>query len=349
MQAKRELHERKRLFVEDAATGSYRTSEIKVRVITDSPELNLFARQMLVRVPLYDPDWFPRHIVVIANTQAAGEPFIVSDVDPKAPLSSKATVLASGAVPFAQIQAHIARCASQLALKGGYRHAHGGAAAFSARLEDGAEGNFLPVDRYWKADPAAPHPDLLVLPGDVLVNAKGEASAVFGAASQEVAAAVLAGAAAAPAAPAAKGKKADALAAVGAAAATAATPVAPLNPFALGLYASQSFVWDAANVSRSWAGVSVAAKALAPEQYPRHSIVADNTLSFGFTAPQALPAPKRVVVVGGKAADAGAVVEAARRAHGLSAEAADKLAARLAKTTIVAAANAAEAVKIARS
>jgi hypothetical protein len=41
-----------RLFVEDGAVGASRASEVRVRVITDSPVVALWARNALQRVPL---------------------------------------------------------------------------------------------------------------------------------------------------------------------------------------------------------------------------------------------------------------------------------------------------------
>lgn len=49
-QVSEDMYHRKRLFVEDAAFGSNRLCEIKVRTVSDTAETNLFFRNMLVRV-----------------------------------------------------------------------------------------------------------------------------------------------------------------------------------------------------------------------------------------------------------------------------------------------------------
>ncbi|KAA0171279.1 hypothetical protein FNF28_00770 [Cafeteria roenbergensis] len=159
-----DLSSRKRIFVEDAAVGSYRESEIKVRVISDRPEAALFFRNMLHPVPRYSAESFPRNIVVIDASMhgtgvdgkgAPAEPAVIAtDIDPEAPTSAKATVIVRGRVPLSQIMEHVAHCATQLAV-----------------------------------------PSLLVLPGDVFTDAAGT-TAVLGANGAVAASRVAAGAAA---------------------------------------------------------------------------------------------------------------------------------------------------------
>lgn len=57
------------LFVQDGAMGASRSTEIRTRVITDSPLTALAARALLHRVPLYNAQVFPRTITVYAATR----------------------------------------------------------------------------------------------------------------------------------------------------------------------------------------------------------------------------------------------------------------------------------------
>ena len=349
---KDDLHLRKRLFVEDAAVGSYRTSEIKVRLITDSPELNLYFRNVLVRVPVPDVDLFPRHIVVVANTHspvrdAQGKPFVVSDIDPDTALSSKATVLASGPVPMHQIQRHVAHCASQLALMGGYRHCSG-ASHSQQRAMAQEDWDIFPDDPYWKADPAAPHPDLLVVPGEVLLNATGQGSLIVNpkqgtdAVLQQLAGeAGPAGSSTkaetrAKASPNANAKEGDGQAAV--------------DMTSRGLYAAHHCVWDADRVSRLWGGASLPSKALRGD-VPRGSLVTAGRTMVAFEGPQALPThPAKVIFAGAKdgKADRTAVIDSFHKELHWGEEALEKLRNRLDKTEVVGAKDAAAAIAQAR-
>lgn len=58
------------LFVQDGAMGASRSTEIRTRVITDSPLTALAARALLHRLPLYNAQVFPRTITVYAATHS---------------------------------------------------------------------------------------------------------------------------------------------------------------------------------------------------------------------------------------------------------------------------------------
>jgi len=57
------------LFVQDGSVGASRATEIRTRIITDSPLTALVARAALHRIPLYAPQAFPRTITVYAATR----------------------------------------------------------------------------------------------------------------------------------------------------------------------------------------------------------------------------------------------------------------------------------------
>lgn len=333
------LQERKRLFVEDAAVGGYRTSEIKVRVVSDRPEAALFFRNMLIRVPRYTAEAFPRNIVVIdasmhgTGFDGRGTPAehaaIASDIDPDAPTSAKASIVVRGRVPLAQIMEHVAHCATQLAVIGGYRHLDGvPPAAVVAEREDGA----VLDRRYWTAQASDPHPSLLVLRGDLVRDAKsGETTAVLGAGG-----AVAASVAAASLTGALETAEAHAL----------ALAAARLGAPAI---AAHHFVWDDSRVSPLWGGVAAPAASLGGvAALPRGAISLNGgaTAASGLAAPATADAPTKVVLVSkaaqaSKSVDRAAFVAAAAKEFSMSDDEVTILDARLAaaqpKLTIVSA------------
>jgi len=66
-----------RLFVHDGAFGSHRGCEVRVRVVTDCPRTALFFRHSLQATPLYDPDWFPRNVLVLHSSRSSASPALV--------------------------------------------------------------------------------------------------------------------------------------------------------------------------------------------------------------------------------------------------------------------------------
>jgi hypothetical protein len=302
------------LFVEDAAVGSSRLAEVRVRVITDSPVVALYVRTLLHRTPLYNPQAFPRTVTVYAATLAgpgvaAAEgtgPYTVVDVDPA---TKAGTVLAVGNVALASIAESIAAAAGQLALTGGYRSVPGGNKhpGIAAARADGVLSWYM-RDGHYYAPAGDAHPDLLPLAGDVIAEADGKGyAAVLGAAGSGG----VAGAAAA------KGR----------------------------LYAAHNFVWTAEQgVASTWAGVTLPAAAAKGAAVGKGALVAQGGVTAALTGPRAVPHPTRVIVVGGSGADAAAK---AKSAAGLSDAQAEKLAARLAasKAQVVTVATAADALK----
>jgi hypothetical protein len=288
---------------------------IRVRVITDSPVVALYFRNLLQRTPLYNPQAFPRTITVYAATLAAsgpgvaaaegGSPYTVVDVDPA---TKAGTVLAVGGVALASLSDALAAAATQLALMGGYRSIPGGNKhpGIAAARADGVLSWYM-RDGHYYPPATAPHPDLLPLPGDVIAEADGKGyAAVIGAA---------AGSVAAPAA--AKGR----------------------------LYAAHNFVWAAdQGISSAWGGVTLPSAAAKGVALGRGALVAQGGVTASLAGPRAVPHPSRVIVVGGSGADAAAK---AKSAGGLSDKQAEKLAARLAatKAQVVSVGSAAEAAK----
>jgi len=295
--------------------GTTRESEVRVRVVTDSPAVALFFRDILPRTPLYAAEAFPRTLTVLAATLAAPEgvaaargksgPFTVLDVDP---LQARGTVLAVGACAPEAIADAVAAAAGQLMALGGYRHVPGGAqnASIAAAREDGSLAWYL-RDGHTYADKSAPHPDLLAL---------RNADAVFEAGAAGGVALVL-------------GAPAGVVAGTAAAAGR--------------LFAAHSVVWGAAGLSAMWSGLSVPAalqqqhaKAL---PLVRGSLVAGGRVMLPLAgAARAAPSPTRVIVVG--APDA-------RTASGLTDKQAEKLASRMAAgAQVMKVADAAEAMKL---
>lgn len=78
LQITEHLSTQENLFTQDGAVGSFKDDRTRVRVISDSPVVALFAQSLLVRVPTKDPH-AARPIVVYVAT--AGE---FQDQEPKA-------------------------------------------------------------------------------------------------------------------------------------------------------------------------------------------------------------------------------------------------------------------------
>lgn len=170
------------LFVEDAAVGSTREAQVRLRVISDSPEYALVMRNLLVRTPLYHPEAFPRPIVVYVASKAQAA-FTASDFDPE---GAKATVVASGLVPAAAIRAEISHVAGLLMDTGGYRHARGGGPRVQAAREDGDIEWYVGEDRYHVAGAEEPHPDLVRVRASASVASNGAVTLVVdGSASRD--------------------------------------------------------------------------------------------------------------------------------------------------------------------
>jgi hypothetical protein len=225
------------LYVEDAAVGGDRTSEVRVRVISDSPLLSLALRSLLHTTPLYDPEVFPRTITVYAATQGSSEkPYTAVDVDTA---GAKAVVLSVGNVSLADLTKAIATAAATLQHAGGYRHVPGGSQnpnireARAGMLQscthtphssnsmydihaDGILDWYVRDGHYYAPASEAPV-DLLSLSDATVVTSGGTTALVLGSTGAVAAAA------------AAKGR----------------------------LFASQGAVWHSAGLSALWAGLSV--------------------------------------------------------------------------------------------
>jgi len=176
-----------RLFVEDAAVGSSRLTELRVRLITDSPIVALYFRNLLHRIPLYSPEIFPRTLTVYAATLATNDstaargttnPFTVVDVDPQ---SSRGVVLSVGKVNLSSIADAINTAASQLVTIGGYRSVPGGnnnVNIAKARAENVLHWYYR--DGHYYAPVGEPHPDILPIKGDVVLNNSNQPTLVIG-------------------------------------------------------------------------------------------------------------------------------------------------------------------------
>lgn len=282
---KDDLYDRKRMFVHDGVLGSERSSQTRVRVVTDSPDVALFVANMLVRspsvralpasaslraptpsqhsTPLYNAETFPRNIVVVANTQwAQAEPVVASDVNLEAEGSVKCTVVAAGPVPFQAIARHIAHCGAQLASASGWTNQPGGGAPALAAVETGTRELYV-EDRHWRPASGAA-PGAVHLPATALAGAKGGISLVFGSGVD--------------------------------------VPAAAHADKKVTLVAAHHSVWSASGVSRAWAGLSVPEAAVGgAEALPRGAICAGGLATLAFDAPAVVAHPVQVIVVGGKA------------------------------------------------
>ncbi len=160
--------------------GSTRASELRVRVVTDSPIVALYFRALLQRTPLYNPQGFPRTLTVFAGTLASegiaagrgmSAPFTAIDVDGGA---ARGTVAAVGPAALGAVRDAVAAAAGALQAGGGYRHVRGGShvPAIAAAQEEGV------IDWYYRdghvyAPPGVAHPELLPLRGTVVAEAGG--------------------------------------------------------------------------------------------------------------------------------------------------------------------------------
>eukprot|EP01138_Halocafeteria_seosinensis_P015107 gb/GECG01015420.1/.p1 GENE.gb/GECG01015420.1/~~gb/GECG01015420.1/.p1 ORF type:complete len:452 (+),score=60.95 gb/GECG01015420.1/:1-1356(+) len=253
-QVSEDLYARKRLFVEDAAFGSNRNCEIKVRAVTDTAEANLFFRNMLHRIPLDIPDCFPRHILVISNEQwDKTDPCVLVDIDMQANSATKAVVVAAGKVSFSELAENIAFCANELATKGGYRHEFGGGLRARIARENGRLELYY-TDRYWKASPDEPHPDMLLMRGHVLTKT-GSAPHIILTENDKVAAKAL-------------HKRASS------------------DSASVDLYASNHFFWDKNGIGRAWGGIAAGVSDLGGSKWlPRGTIVEGDYAFRSFDAP----------------------------------------------------------------
>jgi len=248
-----ELYKSDRLFVEDAAVGSTRASEIRVRVISNDAVPALYFRNILLRTPLYDPEAFPRVITVYVSSTPNPKPFTVSDYNPT---TNKAVVVASGAVPLAAIQQQITHVAAQLMDKGGYRHIKGGGVRVDIGRKEGNIEWYLD-DRHYFPPADEAHPDLLAIKGSVVIGGEGKVKVIVG-----------------------------------------GGPTVPVLP---SLFAASGLVWEAAGISKLYAGVSAP---VAGTRLPKGALVAQGaaTLAVPLTASLAT-APDSIVAIGTGAPD----------------------------------------------
>lgn len=219
------------------------------------------------RIPLHIPDCFPRHILVISNEQwDKTDPCVLVDIDTEANSATKAVVLAAGKVSFSQLAENIAFCANELATKGGYRHEFGGGTRARIARENGRLELFY-TDRYWKADPQEPHPDLLLMRGHVITSGNTGGTHVVLNASDKLAADIFN-----------KSSKSS----------------------NVSLYASNHFFWDKNGIARAWGGISGTASNFGgSDQLPRGAIVEGDHVYRSFEAPlSTFEHPKSITLVG---------------------------------------------------
>jgi hypothetical protein len=157
------------LYVEDGAVGSSRATELRVRVVTDSPAHALAYKTLLHKIPLYAPEAFPRTITVYVATLAQGEqqPYVVVDIE-----SNRATVLAVGHASVTAVKDAVSFAAARLMTAGGYRHVAGGDLNSPNLAEARADGvlDWYLRDGHHYAAATDPHPDILALPHAVVVS-----------------------------------------------------------------------------------------------------------------------------------------------------------------------------------
>jgi hypothetical protein len=161
------------LFVEDASVGSSRASELKVRVISDSPIVSLFFRNILHAVPLYSPEIFPKTITMFIGTKSTESPFVGVDVDPK---TSQGNIVVRGNVNLLTIRESLLKAASKLMTLGGYRSIPGGnhVPNIKQARQDGVL-NWYFDDRHIYDTPSDKHPSILPIQVEsVLVNSSGK-------------------------------------------------------------------------------------------------------------------------------------------------------------------------------
>lgn len=164
------------LFVEDGAVGSDRASEIRVRVISDNADYALFFRNMLVRVPLKDPQTIPRPLTVYIASNSGDGDYSVSDFDPD---TGKGVVAVSGSPGFTAVRQQVEHVAGQMLQHGGYQSIGGGGARVDLARKDGML--FFPDDHYTATEGAD---KLVLLPGNAVANADGTSTITIGAAAQ---------------------------------------------------------------------------------------------------------------------------------------------------------------------
>lgn len=278
-----------RLFIHDGCVGSDRLSELRVRVVTDSPVVALHFRSLLHRTPLYDAEAFPRTLTVLVGTLAAPDgaarkplpgasssspagPFTVVDVDPA---TAKAMVLAVGDVSLASLSLAVATAAGRLQALGGYRHVPGGDSNPNIK-EARADGvlHWYLRDGHVYASPTEPHPELLPLQADVVVGSGGGApvSLVLGNANGTVAAAAEA---------------------------------------AGRLFSAHHAVWGPSGLASFWAGMCVPKKQQSEGAgLPRGALVAQGRVTQPLAAAASAPggrigAPQRAVLIDASAVKAG--------------------------------------------
>jgi hypothetical protein len=272
--AKKGFFTKRHAFVEDGAVGSTRDSELKVRLIADRAEPALAFRHLLQATPLYDPDWFPRNVVVVWDSEApagAGGPTVVSDVDLASPSSAKAWVTVRGEVPLERVLGHVALVSAKLLQNpASYRGVDGGSQAQRAvKARNGSGGAFDASEFHWLPARNAPLPDNVLVPGDVVFSKASGRTAVLLSLF-----------------PTASGLESAVAAAADAAGAHHL------------VWAAKHFVWGAGHLARFWDAVPRPLHDA--DRAPRGAAVVDNTLLHGGHAtPQALEAAVDTVLLYG--------------------------------------------------
>lgn len=171
------------LFVEDAAVGSFREAEVRVRVISDSADYALYLRNLLVRVPLRNAQTTPRPVTIYVGSRAgdgSGDVYTVSDFDVD---TLQASVVVSGPAPFADIADQLAHVVGRMyGAEGGVeavRAKRGGGPRVATAREHG--GLWEVPDEHYTALPGADGDALLLRNGSTFVNSSGDVSVVVGA------------------------------------------------------------------------------------------------------------------------------------------------------------------------
>jgi len=315
------------MFVHDGVIGADRSTQTRVRVVTDSPDIALFAANMLVSIkhsafvlerdcvaqlldifstqhttPLYNPESFPRNILVVANTAwDAAEPVVASDINPDSDSSVKATVIAAGPVALDTLWKAMGHCAAQLAHIPGWQAVIGGGGPAHNAEAAGVRSLFV-QDKHWRlAGQGAV--DAVHLTATAVAGPKGGVALIVSPDAAAAAAAVQGSLA--PAAAPVDGKK------KGGKGATAAAGVTLLG--------AHQVVWLPTGIAPAFAGAAVDAKAVGgADALPRGSVQVAADACVGMEVPRLSPHPVQIISVGGSATD------------GLTEEAADVYRARVA-------------------
>jgi hypothetical protein len=259
---------------------------------------------------LYNPESFPRNILVVANTAwDAADPVVASDINPDSPTSVKATVVAAGHVTLSSLWKAMGHCAGQLAHVPGWRRTIGGGGPAHNAEAAGVRSLFVP-DKHWRPDSAAAAGlDVVHLTATAVAGPAGGISLIVSSDSAVVAGAIGGGASAPAAAP-----PAAAAPAKGKSKGNKATEKrAAVQPSAgLSLLAAHQVVWGPAGLAAAFAGATIDATAAGgADALPRGGVVVAADACMGLKLSRGAGHPVQVIVVGTVSVADGLVAEAA--------------------------------------